>query len=191
MQVTQYEVRQEAARILAECQSIASDAFQGKPRITFKVSSRMTRAAGKARPGTGEVMLSLAFFADRANFEKDFRNTVTHEIAHILSPPVRAYGSRRRSSHGPAWKAMHRRLGGTGELYHDLSLAVGFTARRTAPKQRTEASCGCGCGQTMKLGPTQLKRHRAGARYVLKGHRAPRVRNDDLGPEALRRLLRF
>lgn len=190
MKVTQQEIRREAARILAECQEIASDAFEGRPSITFKLSRRMTRAAGKARPSTGEVTLSLAFYEDRSNFEKDFRNTVTHEIAHVLSPPVRI--GRKRSSHGPAWQAMHRRLGGTGERCHELELAEGYTARRTARKATV---CGCGCGSPMTLGPTQAKRHaqsiaRGGTGYMLRGHR-PRPRAGGDGPESLRRLLNF
>lgn len=134
--------------------------------ITFKISSRMTRAAGKARPSTGEITLSLAFFADPNNFEKDYFNTVTHEIAHILSPPTRSYGSSKRSSHGPEWQAMHRRLGGTGERCHDLDLAVGFEK-----SNKQLVPCSCGCGQDMKLGATQYKRYLAGTRYRLNGHR--------------------
>ena len=185
MKVTQHEMTREAYRILAECQEMAPDAFEERPRVTFKVSARMTRAAGNARPATGEIKLSLAFFEDRSNFEKDFRNTVTHEIAHILAPSFREPG-RRRDPHGPRWRAMHRRLGGTGERCHELELADGYTARRSA---RKSVPCPCGCGQTMNLGPTQAKRHEAsgGTYYYLQGHRPRRPRRDD----GLRDLLSF
>lgn len=162
MKVTQHEMTREAYRILAECQEMAPDAFEGRPRVTFKISARMTRAAGKAWPHSGEIKLSLAFFEDRNNFEKEFRNTVTHEVAHILSPPIRT--GRKKSSHGPAWKAMHRRLGGTGERCHTLDLATGYERQTRGRAVRTEVACPK-CGQPMSLGPTQMKRHRAGARY--------------------------
>ena len=168
MRITKQEILRRANEILGECYEMVSGLDDKLNIIRFVVSARMTRAAGSARVLTGEIKLSLPFFADPANFEKEFRNTVTHEIAHILSPPIRTPGSRRRSSHGPAWRAMHRRLGGTGDRCHELDLAVGFEARRNI--NRTEVPCGCGCGQPMPLGPTQLKRHKAGARYRLKGH---------------------
>lgn len=183
MKVTTNELRREASKILAECRSIAPDAFDGRPAISFEFSSRMTRAAGKARPASGRVTLSVAFFEDRQNFEKDFRNTVTHEIAHVLSPPVRV--GRKRSSHGPAWKAMHRRLGGTGERCHELDLAEGYT-RRVSP--RTPAKCGCGCGTPISLGPTQARKARAGVTYYIRGHYAKRHRG---GPPSLSDMLGF
>ena len=174
------QIQREARAIMSEF----SDAYPVLKNLPIRVSGRMTRAAGKAvwkRSVPYEIVLSLPFFADEKN---DLRRTVIHEAAHIVAGHA--------AGHGPAWRAVHRAMGGKAERCHTMSLAEGFTARRdTHPKQLTETPCGCGCGQSMRLGPTQLKRHRAGARYVLKGHRAPRVRNDDLGPEALRRLLKF
>jgi len=159
------------------------DLAAGLRGVTFKVSARMTRSAGNARPAKGLVTLSLPFFSNPDN-AGEFENTVTHEIAHILSPSTRQYPGQRRDPHGPHWKAMHRRLGGTGEVYHRMDVADGYR------QQRTQVPCSCGCGQPMNLGPTQAKRARAGTRYYLKGHTPRRPRNDD-GLDSLRDMFRF
>jgi hypothetical protein len=79
-------------------------------------------------------------------------------------------------------------MGGKAARCHSMSLAEGYTAKRDQPRSRVQVSCGCGCGQPMNLGPTQLKRHRAGQKYSLKGHQ-PRSRNDGL--DGLRDMLKF
>jgi predicted SprT family Zn-dependent metalloprotease len=169
MKVTQSEIRREIERIRAKCIELAPEHADSIRRIVFKLSSRMTRAAGTAVPRFHAVKISLAFFEDRKNFTEEFYETVTHEIAHLLSPPVRK--NRRWDQHGPHWQRTHKALGGTGKRTHEMQLAQGYEARRDA---RTPVDCPCGCGQTMKLGPTQLKRHRAGRHYFLKGHRPRR-----------------
>lgn len=161
MKITTQQLKRRANEILAECKRIAPEAFAGKPAISFRFSSRMTRSAGNARPHTGQIGLSTAYFADEDNFRDHFYNTVTHEIAHILSPP-----DARSSAHGPAWRAMHRRLGGNGKRTHSLTLAEGYRAKRASEA----VPCGCGCGKTMQLGPTQYKRWKNGTRYTLAGH---------------------
>lgn len=141
-------------------------------KIRFIISARMTRAAGKARINTGEITLSLPYFADESNFGIHFEETVTHEIAHILAPPMRTVPGLRRELHGRTWRAMHRRLGGKGERCHDMDLAIGFERKTRQRAARVEVSCSCGCGQPMKLGPTQYNRYAAGTKYFLKGHAA-------------------
>jgi len=170
MKISKQQLLRRANEIVGECYELVSGFDSQLSAIRIVISSRMTRAAGKARPGTGEITLALPYFEDPKNFEQHFRNTVTHEIAHILSPPFRRAGSRKTSQHGPAWKSMHRRLGGTGERCHDLDLAVGYERKTRQRAVRTEVLCSCGCGQPMPLGPTQLKRYQNGERYVLKGH---------------------
>ena len=167
MKITKQKLIREANLILEECRSLRSLTDMERLRlrkIKITISSKMTRCAGKAQPNTGEVKISLPFFSDPKNFESNFRNTVTHEIAHVLAPPTSKWGSKKRSVHGHAWRNMHKRLGGNGETYHNMSLPEGFER-----KQRTELPCGCGCGKMMKLGPVQYKRQAAGkASYRLK-----------------------
>ena len=126
-------------------------------RLPLRVSSRMTRAAGKAVWKRGmpfEIVLSLPFFADDAN---DLRRTVTHEAAHIIAGHA--------AGHGPAWRAVHRSMGGKGDRCHTMSLAEGFThtPRKRAP--RVEVTCPK-CGKPMLLGPTQARKAARGARYT-------------------------
>lgn len=164
MKVTKQRIKSRAQEILRECFSLVPEQAGFMQRIRFRVSARMTRAAGKARPSTGEITLSLPYFEDVGNFEKEFRNTVTHEIAHVLSPPYRNPGSRKSVQHGHRWQAMHRRLGGTGERCHELELSAGYERKRRGRAERTSVPCPK-CEQPMSLGPTQLKKYRMGARY--------------------------
>lgn len=149
---TRRELVWEANRIRQElCESHPTLAEKLRP-IRFEVSARMTRAAGVAYPTRNLVKLSLAFFADEANFAKDFRNTVTHEIAHILVPPTRCLGRSNRDAHGFHWQMMHRSLGGTGERCHELELSAGFQARKKVCFEMPCFKCG---------GPILLTRSRA------------------------------
>jgi len=176
MKITKQEILRKANEIRQECYALVmkTDGYrivegldERLDMIRFVVSTRMTSSAGSAQVRTGLVKLSLPYFEDTANFAKEFRNVVLHEIAHVLSPPTRSHRSSKRSSHGFAWQAMHRSLGGTGERCHGLDLAVGYERKKTL---RISVECHCGCGQTMKLGPTQFKKAQAGCRYYLKGH---------------------
>jgi predicted SprT family Zn-dependent metalloprotease len=114
------------------------------------------------------VTLSYPFFADSDNFQNDFHNTVTHEIAHLLAPSLPSYG-KRRNPHGPEWRAMHRRLGGNGQRTHTLELADGFRSRRD---KGMELPCS-NCNKPMRLGPTQAKRHVA---LIMRGEKGYRHR---------------
>lgn len=126
--------------------------------IRFEVSARMTLAAGTAYPMRSLVKLSLPFFADDGNFEKEFRKTITHEIAHILVPPKREPWQRRVNSHGLEWELMDRSLGGDGKRCHTLKLAEGYSARRDI---RVEMPC-FKCGKPLPLKPRQAATYRVG-----------------------------
>ena len=165
------EIKAFANAVRNECMTLTPEHADALRKILFRVSRRMTRAAGKARPSTGEITISAAYFEDDGNFDRELRNVVTHEIAHVLSPPTRDRYTGRKSSHGYAWKAMHRRLGGTGDRCHQLDLAVGYDRKTRGRAARVSVPCPK-CGGPMSLGPTQLKKHKAGAGYSHK--RCPR-----------------
>ena len=165
------EIRQAALAIRARLMDENPDLARDLASINFKVSARMTRAAGYAQPSKRLVKLSEAFFLNPEN-DSQLENTVTHEIAHILAPPTRSPYARKRDVHGHEWQRMHRRLGGTAERCHDMALAEGFQRRTRTRAQRVDVPCGK-CGQPVALGPTQLKRARLrGAVYSHK--RCPR-----------------
>lgn len=147
----QHDIRREARTILAPF----IDRYPVLAGIPLRVSSRMTRAGGKAvwkRSMPFEIVLSLPFFADEAN---DLHRTVTHEAAHIVAGHA--------AGHGPEWKRIHRLMGGKGNRCHTMSLAEGFThTRKRAP--RVSVNCPK-CHQPMSLGPTQAKKAARGAVY--------------------------
>ena len=146
------QIQREARSILVEF----ADRYPILRTIPIRVSNRMTRSGGSARFRNGEpfeIVLSLPFHADEAN---PFRETVTHEAAHVVVGV--------RAGHGPAWRTVHRSMGGKAERTHTMSLAEGFTARRDQPSVRVEATCPK-CGKPMLLGPTQAKKHARGAVY--------------------------
>ena len=145
------QIQREARAILVEF----ADRYPILGTIPIRVSARMTRAGGTAvftNPAHEpvEIKLSLPFFADEAN---DLRETVTHEAAHIVAG--------RKAVHGPAWKAVHRTMGGKAQRCHKMELANGFTARRNV---RVDSPC-ARCGRPLSLGPIQAKKANRGARY--------------------------
>lgn len=163
-----------AVLLLNEAYSIRdnlSDDLQGVVQdLRFEVSSRMTRCAGKAWNSKSLVQLSLAFFADRHNYETKFHDTVLHELAHILID--RRIGF--RQGHNKEWKAMAVRVGAKPERCHTMDLAEGFQSRKRTGGGTIPCSC---CGQTIKLGPTQYKRHLAG--YIGYRHKqCPVIRSE-------------
>lgn len=114
----------------------------------------MTTCAGKAFPFQYLVKLSRAYYADRENFEKDFRDTVLHEIAHIVTRHV---NPQRVKPHGTEWKSVATRLGAKPDRCHALQLAEGFK-RKT--REGGTAPCGV-CGKPMQLGYRQYQHHKA------------------------------
>lgn len=78
-----------------------------------------------------------------AQVPEAFRNTVSHEIAHMVD-----YAMRGRSGHDRIWKAIHRSLGGTGNRCSEYGEAV--TVKRARVKNeylyRNENGVECWAG---------------------------------------------
>jgi hypothetical protein len=111
--------------------------------VHFEWSRNMTRAAGNARDN-GRVRFSIPIWTDKRNKrdrEARFRNTVLHELAHVI------VGVRNR--HNVLWRRCAKAIGCTGEVYHELA-----TPERRRPKRNNEWPCSV-CGQPMLLGPGQ------------------------------------
>jgi len=89
-------------------------------RAYFELSRRLKVAAGKATvggPRLGRVQLSVSIFCDPRNAdraEKELRDTVRHELAHVAAP--------QGSGHGPVWKRLAIMLGDSGERCHDMAV---------------------------------------------------------------------
>lgn len=155
---TSNQIRTEVRAILSEF--VADYPILG--HIPIRVSSRMTRSAGKAiykRSVPFEIVMSLPYYAESSN---EMRNTVTHEAAHIVAGLA--------AGHGPMWKMIHRSMGGDGlRCGAAKPLAPGFSHRARA--SRVPVPC-AKCGQSISLGPTQARRAQGGVRYTHK--RCPR-----------------
>lgn len=97
---------------------IWAQAITGTPpaNLNFRFSRQMVSSMGNARPRTGEVRLSYRLWL-RATPEKR-RNTVLHEIAHVLAQLSVPVGV--KVGHGWAWKAMMTRLGETPKRCHSV-----------------------------------------------------------------------
>lgn len=155
-----------ASDILYKARTILRQASEQNPSyayllsdIRIEVSRRMTKCAGLAIPLEKIIRLSLPFYADDANFEKDLSDTVTHEAAHIIAQLRALSNGIRIKWHGPEWRAIHRSLGGSGERCHNLKLAAGFKARRK--QELTPMPC-CICGQRILLKPARARTYAAG-----------------------------
>ena len=155
MAKTHDQLMKEAEAILREVQAaIPQDQQSTQMRMArIRWNNRLRKAAGRAfvgnGPKSGTIELSSDIFKRPEN-QKDFRNTVLHEIAHLLAPG---------DHHGPNWKQMAHRIGCTGERCHEMT---------TAPtRTRGRYPCKCvRCGTKMELGPVQAVKVLKGAAYT-------------------------
>jgi len=126
------------------------DQLLAKTRIEF--SNKLTSTAGKARYSQNVITLSWPIFCQPEN-QAGFRNTMLHEIAHIVLGP--GYG------HNRIWKYTHRKIGGNGKRTHLLT-----TKKRRAYRRAYKAAIVvCACGYKVRIGPIQHKRLREGVQY--------------------------
>jgi len=79
------------------------------PNIQYRTSGRMTRAAGIARVKFGKCSISIStyMYNDTHLETKSFRNTVLHELAHLVEYAV--FG--KMSNHGFQWREIMRKIG--------------------------------------------------------------------------------
>ena len=115
--------------------------------VHFSFSGRMTRAAGNARPHLGLIRFSSKIWSIESNSVEEFKNTVLHEVAHILAGAGQGHNSK--------WRRIAIEIGCTGERCHRLA---------TPPrKPRQEWPCRV-CGSPLTLGPRQIQSAKAGRR---------------------------
>jgi predicted SprT family Zn-dependent metalloprotease len=112
MKITESTILEVAREELVRFREIATDEERVLLQTAhFKLNRRLTKAAGRAsaRQGHvsfGKVELSPKIFLDPKNaevFEEELRDTVRHELAHLLAGVD--------AGHGPAWAALAPRFG--------------------------------------------------------------------------------
>jgi predicted SprT family Zn-dependent metalloprotease len=146
------EIQRQARVILSEF----TDRHPVLGTMPIRVSTRMTRAAGKVRfrrEVPFEIALSLPYLTEAS--VADFRQVVTHEAAHVVAGI--------RAGHGHEWKRVHRSMGGDAQRCGEMPIAALYNKPRRRAA-RTSVPCPK-CGQPMSLGPTQMRKHARGAVY--------------------------
>ena len=83
------------------------------PKVTFFAKGNTN---GLAKYDDWEVRFNTH---NASQVPEEFRNTVSHEIAHMVD-----YALRGRSGHDRIWKVIHRSLGGTGTRCSQYGITV-------------------------------------------------------------------
>lgn len=120
-------------------------------------SSRFTSAMGKARYSlvTKEIRFSIPLWP-RAT-EEQRRETVIHEVCHIVSRKEANDRGINIRAHGPEWRALMRKCGVKPDRTHDVDNRGLSNRRRIALK--------CRCSEPIKVTPYIAGRMAAGAKY--------------------------
>jgi predicted SprT family Zn-dependent metalloprotease len=138
---SELELETEALSILAEVREHHPEHAAALATVRVRISRRLVRSAGNADPRLGLVQLSEPIFRLEENAPM-FRNTVLHELAHVIAgPEVRA--------HGREWRAIFLALGGDGRRTHSL---------RAAGEHRLRPARCVRCAGTVEIGPRRLRR---------------------------------
>lgn len=140
-------LRREALKILAETRRDFPHYKRDLDRVLIRLSGRLTRSAGNADPRTGVVQLSEPIFSLKEN-APGYRNTVLHEIAHVVAGPD-------VPAHGKVWRSVFIELGGDGSRTHNF---------RAARQHKTHAATCAKCRGEVELGTRRFHRLLAGAR---------------------------
>jgi predicted SprT family Zn-dependent metalloprotease len=124
----------------------------GMPELTSQIkwefNSRFTRRMGDAQPGTKHIRLSAPLW-ERAD-EDEQRNTVKHEVCHLIAPRLLAMVGKREDAHGAMWRACMRVAGEHASRCHNVNtdgLKVG--------RKKYKARCSC---RTLEIGATRRNR---------------------------------
>ena len=115
--------------------------------VRIEGSRRLTVSAGKAWSfgiRDGLIRLSWSIFGPLGEeYRQEFRETVLHEIAHVLTPGER---------HSYVWRRVLLEIGGNGRRTHSLP----------TPDRKPTEPVACLCGRDLELGPRQIVTHRKG-----------------------------
>ena len=126
--------------------------------VKYRVSHRMTNGLGACRYRNRvpfEIVLSFAAFKHEEN-RNEFTDTVLHEIAHAIAGKL--------GDHGPAWKAVARKLGARPEA---------CSGRLTvSPVQLVSVPCAV-CGEAVPCSPRQAAKARKGTMRYRHTHCKP------------------
>lgn len=140
--MTEKELLLEAYRITEELAENFPDYADILRQITYKSNRRITRCLGRAYRHQKVIELSIKMLPINQHL---IRETVLHEVAHILAPV--------NVKHGKAWKDVYKQIGGHGEI------CIGYFTT-LLPKRRYEVCCS-NCGKSFTISPAQAGKIRA------------------------------
>jgi len=155
-----------AAQIIHEClHKWNCPELVSKVNIDFNLRFRSRAGDGlwNNRTGTGRVRFSVPIWPHMT--EADRRNTIIHEIAHVVVY-YKHFEQKKKSPwigkpkpHGIRWKMLMWEMGEDADRCHNVdTVKLGISKRR----KRYEAKCSC---MTHRFGPTVAKRIRTGAKH--------------------------
>src|SRR5690606_27376525 len=151
--------RLEFLKRVRECQTKAHGLF---PDFKLKVEElpvvfvRSGRIAGMAKRQRNIYNLEFSVEAILKDWEEMITNTIPHEMAHIVD--MYLHGG--HSSHGPRWKYIVQRLGGSSDRTHDIPL----NKSRRSRKYIYQASC----GTVVEVGPRHHNTIAQGGKLTVK-----------------------
>ena len=117
--------------------------------VWFELNARLRTSAGRAN-SLGRVQLNPRIYAEAEN-ERNFDNTVRHEIAHVV------VGT--EHGHDGVWRRKFEEYGGNGKRCHSMRKGVVKVRRRTVPVECAD------CGQRMNVGMVRANRMARGTIY--------------------------
>lgn len=141
-------------------------AILGYPRLKLHIewNSRFTSKMGDATyyrpPGCPRIRLSEPMWPMRTEAER--RDTVIHEVCHIVVRYEEATTlSKRSKHHGPEWKAKMRQCGLEPMRCHDFDVSK-------APGSRRKKKLYCGCDSPHMVTANKHNKAASGASYRCK-----------------------
>ncbi len=151
--------RAEFVRMVRSCQAEARRLFPGfrlsdeELPVVFVKSGRIAGMAKRQKHIYNLEFSAEAIFRD---WDEMTRNTIPHEMAHIVD--MYLHGG--RSSHGPRWQTIIRALGGTPQRTHDIPLNKARRSRKYIYK--------ASCGTVVEVGPRHHNSVRRGGKLIVK-----------------------
>ena len=121
--------------------------------IVFVKSGRI---AGMAKNQRSIYNIEFSVEAILRDWEEMTRNTIPHEMAHIVD----MYLHNGKSSHGPRWQSIIQALGGSPQRTHDIPLRKARRSRRYIYI--------ASCGTEVEVGPRHHKSVSRGGTLIVK-----------------------
>lgn len=97
--------------LIVECEQDLQEVGLSMPRVSYQISTRLTRALGKCSWRQGRITIKLSDILPR----EVARNTLMHEMLHAIAGP--------REGHGGMWLQLARQISRNNPKYNITRLA--------------------------------------------------------------------